>query len=510
MRDYNKDLEKINIALDSVNTRYNDGRISDEVYINQKAMLTNVYAHTLEKQQTQADIYASITNDDDKRKYNLANAIETGTVSKEDKSMSGGFLDTNNALINLMNEFFTLDDNVVDNRTISMGGGLYNDIIEYTKNNNINLKDFNIKTVAGNKEFIIPKDQKAFFKFAEIYHNCLESGLLNGTIRSVFSNTAAELFGSDGKIMDSRHLRAVGDIVYDLYNDRKEIEEKYGIQGYYMPIVSPTTVDFNYGINYVSGEKSSELNVINKDIDDRVLQANLLNYKVYANDADISGDNGGVGSLNEITDSKTKTDIMNAIFRESGDSSKTPKENTGNITYSFATSGYSYGTLIKIPKGDGFYEVYVEKLLPSEQAEQYVNSDHFQANALMQTLNAKANSNRISVNNLGSTYTGSFKGYGNDVYSYTINNGKEVKLNKTEATLLKEYSLVFNKLCIQNGFNSNNEESAHAKENIIKFMTSTDEVSTISFVNILKKVSNKSETEIINDLMFMYDNYYKK
>jgi hypothetical protein len=41
-------------------------------------------------------------------------------------------------------------------------------------------------------------------------------------------------------------------------------------------------------------------------------------------------------------------------------------------------------------------------------------------------------------------------------------------------------------------------------------MTSTDEVSTISFVNILKKVSNKSETEIINDLMFMYDNYYKK
>ena len=129
MRDYNKDLEKINIALDSVNTRYNDGRISDEVYINQKAMLTNAYAHTLEKQQTQADIYASITNDDDKRKYNIANAIETGTVSKEDPSMSGGFVEYNNALINLMNEFFTLDDNVVDNRTISMGGGLYNDII---------------------------------------------------------------------------------------------------------------------------------------------------------------------------------------------------------------------------------------------------------------------------------------------------------------------------------------------------------------------------------------------
>ena len=498
MRDYDKSLKNVQQAIQNLENKKDS--YSNEEYIMHKQNLINIYANTLDRKQTQDDIYGSITNEKDKTKYDICDAIDRGVVTKEQLPQ---FIDN-------FNQFFTMNDEVVDNRTISMGGKLYNKIITFAKANNINFNTLGIIHNAGNNEFVIPKNQKSYIEFAKLYHKAAVEDSFLGGVGAMFLNTADELFGSDGKINDGMSLNYVGGLSKYYTSQKKNIEEKYGITEYYMPIVSPTTIDLNYGINYVSGEKSSELNVVNKNLTDRLLQSNLLNYKIYANEDDVKNDNGGVNPMNEITDPKVKQEIMNAIFRGSGDNKKTDKSITGDLTYDFATSGYSYGTVIKIPKGDGFYEVYIEKLLPSEESEQYIMSDKFKASAYIEVMNAKAKAGRTYTNNLGSDYSGSFKGYGDDIFTYKLSNSKkEISLSKEEAILLKQYSDVFNKLCITNGL-SNDGNGTYSEEEISKFIKYTDNIDKISFIDILCKISDNTPELVEHQLLDMYRTYYKK
>lgn len=517
-------FDELFIKLDETEAKLEakKSKLSAEEYATYKNILVNERANLLNQKAHQEDIYGSITSDKDKKLYEKYYDVSEGIFKPE--YIYNDYLGTSFNEVNYTgtgnpyeapmqysgayNSFFTKDGEVLDTKYVSMGKNLYNKILTYANNNNIDFKELGITKNSGSYTFGLNHgDTKAFIKFAECYEAAIDDSFMNG----LFIDTANDLFG-EGSAVDGKLLTSVGK---GLKRDKKraeKIQETYGVGTYYLPMISLTSKDITYGIQRMNGTKVTDLNEHGKYLTERIRSANLLNYKIYGNVEDIENSNGGNNPLIEITDGKIKEQIQNAIFN--GTANPDTKLKQGEMTYSFATVGGTYGTMITIPKGEGTYTVFVEQLLPSDEAKAHVSHPYFIYSNQVERWNAIGKENRKYNNNL-SMYTGYFTAAGNNEYSYTIPGydkdgyDKTTYLDKEDVIALKQYTDYFNYYCVRNGSYEGDGDIISAEE-IEKFMTTRDSDNPKSMVDILCQVTGNAPEVVTRDLMNMYKTYYKK
>lgn len=495
---YDESLNNIKIANDKLEKAKSLSKINDEEYIKTKEKLTSYFSTTVERKIAQEDVYKSITNDKDKQAYDTYRKINSGNFDEADY---------NGHIVENFNRFYTIDDEIQDVRTVEMGKILYDKVLNAAKELNINLNDLNIKTNGGNHSFDIPHNKKAFIKFSEIYNNAMKNTFLGA---GIFINTADKMhfpYANDGKI-DGTILNYVGATVNNSKRKYEKIQKEYGVDKYYRPIISPYEEDITVDFMREMGFKQEDINEQRKYISKRVTSPNFLGYRIYGNIEDIKkNEDGGVGALTEITDTEIKKDIQDAITSGSHDEDKGTGANVSEIQYSFATKGGVYGTMITIPKGHGTYKVFVENLLPSAAADEYVRQPDFQTRITLDEWAAINNKNRIRRNDIGESYSGSFKVYGDTFYYKTDNNKNYTELSREEAHVLKLYSDMYRHYCLQNALSK--EINENNNEEIRKFLT-TPHTNGYSFIDVLKKVSGRKSNEvIIEELINTFNDYYK-
>lgn len=535
--DFDADIQEIESWLEGFEN--NRDTMSNEEYINGKNELIGLLNNTIERNETKKHIYSVIKNEDDLKIYETYDRWKRGDFTDKDNlenlNFNNGrsFFEANkdfhtlakwstantSNIMNSYNNFYTDEGGTIhNNRTIKLGEKLYNRILNIAEENDIDLSNF-IHDGVGYK-FTIPRDKKSFIEFADLYSSAIQDSFLNGMFLNTANEAGRPIEDSDNKWLHQAGvlLNNVGGDYKDLKKKKEELDNKYKIFNHYRPIISPGNKDIIFTMDYLSGDKQTELKIVDENIKEAIQGANLLKYTVYGNEKDIKSDNGGSNPLSIINDSNVKKLIMDNIYSEYGGGTLATDDKHGKLLYDFSTSGYNYGTWVRIPKGTGFYEIYIENLLPSKEAELYVQSPKFKASAYIENANGIAIKDRVYRNNLGNHFSGSFKAYGDDIYTYTLDgidldkNGKkvpkkEVNLTKDEAVALKMYSDVFNSFCINNGYST---ESPYNEEDIIKFIYNSDEADPISFMNILTKISGLPENQIQDSLLNMYRTYYKK
>lgn len=493
MRDYNKDLKTIREKIDAVNA--DSANLSPEVYAQKIEVLTSAYLTTMDRKQHQDDVYASILNDSDKNLYNAGVDVSIGKIPN--------IKNKNGDSVFHFNEFFTLKGTVQDSRVISMGSMLYNQIDKYFTEKDIDLETIGIRKYAAENEFIIERNQRAYIEFAKAYQECLVGdGPLKGLLQP-FRDTANELFGSDGKVTDGDILNIDGQYFRNLEKDKERLEAKWNITPYYTPVIVKGNVDINRMQKYVFGAKKEEINLIDDNFDAILAKENLTTKNIYVNLEDKESDNGGYGALKLVSDPKDKAEIQKTISGILNGNDNYKK--LGELQYGFATSGYQYGTMIRVPKGDGYYDVFVENLFPSQAAKDYVNHPFFRADAYIQTIKAIGKSRAQHTNNLGNTYTGQFKSDGTSI-SYNIEGYGNITIGHDEAVLLKMYSDMFREMCYKNSATGGN---AYDENEVIKFLHQSGEESA-SLIGILSTITGEDSQIIENNLMDMYHHYYSK
>lgn len=494
---YDESLNNIKIANDKLEKAKSLGKINDEDYIKTKETLTSYFSATVERKIEQEDVYQSITNDKDKQSYDTYRKINSGNFDETDY---------NGYIVESFNKFYTINDEIQDVRTVEMGRILYNKVLNAAKELNVNLSDLNIKTNGGNHSFDIPHDKKTFIKFSEIYNNATKNTFLNG----FFIDTADKfhIVRKDGGKTDDFILNYVGAKVNHSKGEYEKIQQEYGVDKYYRPIISPYEEDITVDFMREMGFKQEDINEQRKYISKRVTSPNFLGYRIYGNIEDIKeNDDGGVGAFTEITDTKIKKEIQDAITSGSHDEDKSTGANVSEIQYSFATKGGVYGTMITIPKGHGTYKVFVENLVPSVGADEYAKQPDFQTRVTLDEWAAINNKNRIRRNDIGESYSGSFKAYNDSFYYKIDDNENYIELNREEAHVLKLYSDMYRHYCLRKALSKKVNEIDD--EEMRKFLTIPHE-NGYSFIDVLKKVSGrKSDEAIVEELIDTFNNYYK-
>lgn len=511
---YDESLNNAKKANDALELAKSNGKISDKEYVEMKMYITNIFSETVERKIEQEDIYNSITNDKDKQKYDTYRKINSGTFDDSDHLINDREILWHDApkqgqLMANFNAFYMVDGEVKDIKTVEMGKILYNKILKSAKDLNVNIESLNIKSNGGNYSFDIPHNKKSFIEFSKIYNYAIKNTFLNGA----FVNTADKQWllrtpqyrsgREDGTI-----LNTTANIINYYTKEYNRIQQDYGVGKYYRPIISPYEEDITVDFMREMGFKQEDINEQRKYISKRVTSPNFLGYRIYGNIEDISKNNdGGVGALTEITDTEIKKQIQDAITSGSHDKNKTTGANVSEIQYSFATKGGVYGTMVTIPKGHGTYKVFVENLLPSAAADEYVRQPDFQTRVTLDEWAAINNKNRIRRNDIGEIYSGSFKAYGDSFYYKTDDNENYTELSREEAHVLKLYSDMYRHYCLSNALSKEVNESNN--EEIRKFLT-TPHRNGYSFIDVLKKVSGrKSDEVIIEELINTFNNYYK-
>lgn len=516
---YDESLNNAKKANDALELARSNGKISDKEYIEMKTHITNIFSESVERKIEQEDIYNSITNDKDKQKYDTYRKINSGTFDDSDHLINeDGVLwydaPKQGQLMTNFNTFYMVDGEVKNTKTVEMGKILYNKILKSAKDLNINIENLNIKSNGGNHSFDIPHNKKSFIEFSKIYNHAIKNTFLNGA----FVNTANKQWllrtpqYRSGEIgsgrIDGNILNSTANIINYYTEEYNRIQQDYGVGKYYRPIISPYEEDITVDFMREMGFKQEDINEQRKYISKRVKSPNFLGYRIYGNIEDISKNNdGGVGALTEITDTEIKKQIQDAITSGYADNKKDTGANVSEMQYSFATKGGVYGTMITIPKGHGTYKVFVENLLPSAAADEYVRQPDFQTRVALDEWAAINNKNRIRRNDIGESYSGSFKAYDDNFYYKTDDNENYTELSREEAHVLKLYSDMYRHYCLQNALSK--EINENNNEEIRKFLT-TPHRNGYSFIDVLKKVSGrKSDEVIIEELIDTFNNYYK-
>lgn len=504
--DYNAMLTKIDDKFKELDTKFNNNTITQDQYNEDKYKLTQYYSTVLENKHMEDMIYDNIESDVDKYTYAISSALFSG-----DLKYHNGVSNTINALyVSEFNKGFK----PVENRTFEMGEKYYNRVIQAAASNKIDFSSLGIECKRDEGQFIVPKDPKAILQFAECYSiaagqegDSIGSTLL-GKIEALFTDTADNYFAGEERYTDHTFLTWLGYHYHDARNNVTKIEKDNGIRPYFMPIMSPGASDITRMQQYVFGDKTSEINLIDDNLFDRLRIADLYNYKIYANDADVIAENGGNAELYETNNPKTINELSNLI--------KSAKKE--DITFSFATCGYEYGTMVNVKKNDGSVKCFISELFPSTQAEEYVRSPMFQAKAFLDVVKARNGGATVAhANNLGAYYSGYFHGSNNRLY-YKIDGYHEDNqypyISDPNALALRTFSLMFEQMCLnkQHLDNVTNVELPNNND-VLRFITQTDEngnpTGDISLVSILNVVTGDSEELIIERLMDHYNTYYK-
>lgn len=516
MYDYDADILELQATIEKLEDK--KSFMKEEDYIKYATELNSYYTQLINDKNEQEDTYNAIKDEKDKNIYDTYRKLRSGTFDDNDKTLEDyGYIKYQNIIamaddysykpyMELYNDFYRDDnDTVQSEKTIKMGKILFNKIKKTAESNNIDLiNDLGVTYNSEINSFTIPRNKLAFIEFSKLYSDTMNNTFLNGA----FINTANELFG-EGNYNDGKMLNKIGSSVSKYEEKVKDIQNKYGVGKHYVSIISPYEHDITVDVMREMGYDNADVKAQKDYVESRIKSAQFINYRIYANMDDIASDNGGSNPLSEIYDTSIKTEIQNALSRGFGDSEKQTDLNQGDVKFSFATVDGIYGTMLTIPKGSGEYKVFVQELLPSKLAEMYVSQPDFQTRATLDEWNAVAK-DRKRYNNIGSYFSGSFKAYGNNEFTYSLDwHGdvyKDIPLTREETHVMKQYSDYFRSYCLQNSFNSSRD--TNNDNEIKKFITDKHSKYGISFVDVLSKISGLDEDLVVEYLLDDYNNYF--
>ena len=499
-------LQKFNnllVKYDEADAKLNaeKEKISDADYTRIKGNIDSKRNATIERMEYERNTYNMMTSEEDREAYYNYDRIISGDFNDKDRFFGI------NPFGNLMypynyseqfNEFFTNNKKeIADNRTIEMGETLYNSIMNICDINNINLDELGIKKNGANYTFIIPKNEKAFVQFSDVYTQAMDDIPLNG----LFVDTANKFSENKYKEQAGVILNRIGSAIDKLRDKRIEVEDKYGINRYYLPVMRQYSDDITVQAMRMAGYNDWEINNQRDLCLEAIKDLDLTSTELYVCEDDIKS--GGQNPLTRCTDPKIKQSVTNDIYRSIGEIKVDDGKKYGTMQMSFATVGDKSGTLITIPKTgeDSFYKVFIPDALPSRLKETFDNNPQFVYSAKIDMWDAQAREHvphRIAI---GNAFTGNIYAKGNGIYEF--NNGENSKyISKTDAIEIQYGADMLRYRALN--------RNMVPKEILGQYDNETVNVIDGGLAQTISNITNTPIDKVRRDLVKYYTEYYSK
>ena len=499
-------LQKFNnllVKYDEADAKLNaeKEKISDADYTRIKGNIDSKRNATIERMEYERNTYNMMATDEDRENYYNYDRIISGEFNDNDYAPTTNyFLGDRTAFTysEQFNKFFTNNKNeIVDNRTIEMGEPLYNSIMNVCDVNNVNLDELGIKKNGANYTFVIPKNEKAFVQFSDIYFQAMSDTFLHGA----FTNTANKFIEDKYKEQAGTILNMIGLDIKNRRDKRTEVEDKYGINRYYLPIMRQYSDDITVQAMRMAGYNDWEINNQRDLCLEAIKDLDLTSTELYVCEDDIKS--GGQNPLTRCTDPKIKQSVTNDIYRSLGEVKVTDGNKYGTMQMSFATVGDKSGTLMTIPKTgeDSFYKVFIPDALPSRLKETFDNNPQFVYSAKIDMWDAQARENvphRIAI---GNAFTGNIYAKGNGIYEFK--NGENSKsISKTDAIEIQYGADMLR-------YRALNRNRA-PKEILGQYDNETVNVIDGGLAQTISNITNTPIEKVRRDLIKYYTEYYSK
>ena len=500
-------LQKFNNLLaeyDELDTELNaiKGQMSDADYADMKNELDSERNATIERMEYERNTYNMMTTDEDRENYYNYDRIISGEFNDKDTADVRYYMDGSEPTVftysQQFNRFFTNSKNeIADNRTIEMGEPLYNSIMNICDINNINLDELGIKKNGANYTFVIPKNEKAFVQFSDIYFQAMGNTFLHGA----FTNTANKFIEDKYKEQAGTILNMIGLDIKNRRDKRTEVEDKYGINRYYLPIMRQYSDDITVQAMRMAGYNDWEINNQRDLCLEAIKDLDLTSTELYVCEDDI--ESGGQNPLTRCIDPKIKQSVTNDIYRSLGEVKVDDGKKYGTMQMSFATVGDKSGTLMTIPKTgkDSFYKVFIPDALPSRLKETFDNNPQFVYSAKIDMWDAQARENvphRIAI---GNAFTGNIYAKGNGIYEFK--NGENSKsISKIDAIEIQYGADMLR-------YRALNRNRA-PKEILGQYDNETVNVIDGGLAQTISNITNTPIEKVRRDLIKYYTEYYSK
>ena len=499
-------LQKFNNLLaeyDELDTELNaiKGQMSDADYADMKNELDSERNATIERMEYERNTYNMMATDEDRENYYNYDRIISGDFNDKHRGYTTTRFSNIEYYFNYseqFNRFFTNNKNeIVDNRTIEMGEPLYNSIINICDANNVNLDELGIKKNGANYTFVIPKNEKVFVQFSDIYFQAMDNTFLHGA----FVNTANKFINKDYKAQAGDILNMIGLDIKERRDKRTEVEDKYGINRYYLPVMRQYSDDITVQAMRMAGYKDWEINNQRDLCLEAIKDLDLTSTELYVCEDDI--ESGGQNPLTRCIDPKIKQSVTNDIYRSIGEIKTDTGNKYGTMQMSFATVGDKSGTLMTIPKTgeDSFYKVFIPDALPSRLKETFDNNPQFVYSAKIDMWDAQARENvphRIAI---GNAFTGNIYAKGNGIYEFK--NGENSKsISKTDAIEIQYGADMLR-------YRALNRNRA-PKEILGQYDNETVNVIDGGLAQTISNITNTPIEKVRRDLIKYYTEYYSK
>lgn len=499
-------LQKFNnllVKYDEADAKLNaeKEKISDADYTRIKGDIDSKRNATIERMEYERNTYNMMATEEDKENYYNYDRIISGDFNNNDYAHATTHFSGMRypfTYSEQFNKFFTNNKNeIVDNRTIEMGEPLYNSIMNVCDVNNVNLDELGIKKNGANYTFVIPKNEKAFVQFSDIYFQAMDDTFLHGA----FINTANKFINKDYKAQAGDILNMIGLDIKERRDKRTEVEDKYGINRYYLPVMRQYSDDITVQAMRMAGYKDWEINNQRDLCLEAIKDLDLTSTELYVCEDDIKS--GGQNPLTRCIDPKIKQSVTNDIYRSIGEIKTGTGDKYGTMQMSFATVGDKSGTLMTIPKTgkNSFYKVFIPDALPSRLKETFDNNPQFVYSAKIDMWDAQARENvphRIAI---GNAFSGNIYAKGNGIYQFT-NGGEPINISKTDAIEIQYGADMLR-------YRALNRNRA-PKEILGQYDNETFNVIDGGLAQTISNITNTPIEKVRRDLIKYYTEYYSK
>ena len=293
----------------------------------------------------------------------------------------------------------------------------------------------------------------------------------------------------------------IGRDIKNRRDKRIDVEDKYGINRYYLPIMRQYSDDITVQAMRMAGYNDWEINNQRDLCLEAIKDLDLTSTELYVCEDDIK--TGGQNPLTRCTDPKIKQNITNDIYRSIGEIKVDDGKKYGTMQMSFATVGDKSGTLMTIPKIDenSFYKVFIPDALPSRLKETFDSNPQFVYSAKIDMWDAQARENvphRIAI---GNAFTGNIYAKGNGIYEF--NNGENSKfISKTDAIEIQYGADMLR-------YRALNRNMA-PKEILGQYDNETVNVIDGGLAQTISNITNTPIEKVRRDLIKYYTEYYSK
>lgn len=506
--DDEKYLEGFNNLLaryDNMESKLNDkkGSITDEKYRKLKDRIDTERNNIIEKMDYERNLYNTITDNEDKENYYKYSRIINGEFTEEDKVKYiynpevGEDYPGNDYMYYFNNFYRDKNNNITDNREIEMGEDLYNNIVNICNANNIDLKKLGITSNAVNYTFNIPHDTRAFVQFADIYNRAIN----NLPLRGLWYDTANKFIEKKYYSQAGSILTDIGRSVANIRSNKDDVEHKYGIDRYYLPIMSQYSDDITVQTMIAAGYKDYEIKNQRNLCEETLKNLDLTSVDIYVAEDDIK--NGGQNPLTRCTDPKIKQSISNDIYRDIGETEVKSGEKYGKTQMAFVTVGDKSGTLVTIPKEgeNSFYKVFIPDALPSALKETFDNNPQFRYTAKVNMWDAQANPAVPHRINIGNVFSGNIYANGNKDFEYD-NGIKTTKISQEEVIEIQYGADMLKHMALNRDRQSDEYIAQYDNEAILLIEG--------GLANSIARVTKEPVEKVKRDLVKYYTTYYSR